>query len=490
MGTLFHVPVLLVNVYAPNYDDPQFMNKLFECLPSVNDNLLIIGGDMNCVIDPKLDRSNPRTQTPSLMSRSLSDFMSKNGCIDPWRFHNPHNKEHSFYSQMHQSFSRIDYYFIDAKLIPNVLTVNYHPIVISDHAPLSLDIHFPSQSRYPTSWRFNTLLLSDDKFNEFIEAKIDDFIAINQNERDPVSSSLLWESLKAYLRGQIISYSAHLYKSRKVKLQELSVSIANLDQQLATCPAPTLLKQRVDLQTEFDLVTTSDAERLLLRSRSSYYEHGDKASRLLAHQLRRQAASRMIPQIKDSLGMLHRDPTTINSVFHLFYSSLYDSEAPPDTTEMNLFLDNLDFPVVNVDVAQKLDLPLTVEEITLAMRSMQNNKTPGLDGFPVEFFKRFQDKLSPLLHAVYIESLQHGTLPPTLRQASISLLLKKDKNPDLCSSYRPLSLINVDAKILAKALAHRLENVVPTIVSQEQTGFVQGATNVLQHPHTLKHYLH
>lgn len=87
-------------------------------------------------------------------------------------------------------------------------------------------------------------------------------------------------------------------------------------------------------------------------------------SRLLAHQLRRQAASRMIPQIKDSLDMLHRDPTTINSVFHSFYSSLYESEAPPDTTEMNLFLDNFDFPAINADVAQKLDLPLTVEEIT------------------------------------------------------------------------------------------------------------------------------
>ena len=107
------------------------------------------------------------------------------------------------------------------------------------------------------------------------------------------------------------------------------------------------------------------------------------------------------------------------------------------------------------------------------MRNVQNNKAPGPDRFPVEFFKSFQDKLSPLLNAVYKESLQHGTLPPTLRQASISLLLKKGKDPVLYRSYRPLSLINVDAKILAKALAYRLENIVPTIVSPEQTGFVK-----------------
>ena len=92
---------------------------------------------------------------------------------------------------MHQSFSRIDYYFIDAKLIPKVLSVNYHPIVISDHAPLSLDIQFSSQPRYSTPWRFNILLLSDDKFTKFITTKIDDYISLNQNDMEPVSCSLL-----------------------------------------------------------------------------------------------------------------------------------------------------------------------------------------------------------------------------------------------------------------------------------------------------------
>ena len=133
--------------------------------------ILIVGGDMNCVINPNLDRSNPWTLTPSSMSRSLFDFMSKNACIDPWRFYNPHTKEYSFFSQMHQSFSQIDYNFIDSRLIPKVLTVNYHPIVISDHAPLSLDIQFFSQPRYPTPWRLNTLLLLDDKFNNSLQLK-------------------------------------------------------------------------------------------------------------------------------------------------------------------------------------------------------------------------------------------------------------------------------------------------------------------------------
>ena len=74
---------------------------------------------------------------------------------------------------------------------------------------------------------------------------------------------------------------------------------------------------------------------------------------------------------------LHTDPTSINSVFSSFYSSLYKSESSSDPTETNSFLDSLNFPVINPDVAKQLDLPLTVEEITCAMKTMQNNKAPG-----------------------------------------------------------------------------------------------------------------
>lgn len=137
-GTLFRVPVLLVNVYAPNFDNPCFMNKLFEKLPSLSDCFLIFGGDMNCAIDPQLDRSKPGP-TRSGMAKALHNFMSSNGCVDPWRFRNPSSRQYSFYSHVHQTFSRIDYFFVDAKLMPKVTNVSYHPIV-SDHSPVSIEV--------------------------------------------------------------------------------------------------------------------------------------------------------------------------------------------------------------------------------------------------------------------------------------------------------------------------------------------------------------
>lgn len=138
--------------------------------------------------------------------------MSSNGFVDPWRFHNPGAKVFSFYSHPHRVYSRIDYFFIDGSLVDKVVSSDYHPILISDHAPVTVNITFPNHYRFPTPWRFNSLLLSDEVFINHISPSIDDFININKNES--VTSSVLWESLKAFLRGQIISYTAYRNRSQ------------------------------------------------------------------------------------------------------------------------------------------------------------------------------------------------------------------------------------------------------------------------------------
>ena len=138
---------------------------------------------------------------------------------------------------------------------------------------------------------------------------------------------------------------------------------------------------------------------------------------------------------------------------------------------MNRFLDNLEIPTIEPGDREGLDRPLTQSEITAAIGDVQTGKSPGPDGKPPEFFKKFKDKLAPIMLEVFNESLGKGSLPPTLTQAKITLLLKKDKDPTDCGSYRPISLLNVDIKIFAKVMAHRLESVLPKVISEGQTGF-------------------
>ena len=138
-----------------------------------------------------------------------------------------------------------------------------------------------------------------------------------------------------------------------------------------------------------------------------------------------------------------------------------------------LFFYNLTLPSLVDSQKSDLDSPLTLKEISDSILSMQSGKSPGPDGFPVEFFFKFAKDLSPLMLSMFNESYSSGHLPETLNQAFICLLHKKGKDPLCCQSYRPISLLNLDYKILAKTLARRLENVLPDLVLSDQTGFIR-----------------
>lgn len=462
--------LVLANVYGPNWDNEIFFKNFFFSLPDPHHHQLILGGDLNCCLDPQLDRSSPKHSTVSKSAKAIQTFMEQYAISDPWRFFNPGARQFSFFSPVHNTFSRIDMFLIDNKLLSSVKFCSYSPIVISDHATIILDLSLPGRSPSRAPWRFDSLLLSDDDFIKTINSQIDLFVATNVNM--DTSAATIWETCKAFLRGEIISYSAHKRKVAREKSTALSKEISELQLKCTESPDADLCRDLLTKKNEFDILASDDAAKALLKARHNHYEFGDKPSKLLAYQLRQAASLRHITQINTDIG-LTVDPQSINNEFKHFYSSLYSSESPCDGTQCKLFFDSLDLPSIKPDVAASLDGPLTLNELKGALMSMQNGKSPGPDGFPAEFFKTFLDSLSPLLLNMFNESLQTGTLPPSLRQATISLILKKDKDPRYCKNYRPISLLCADVKLLAKVLARRLESVLPTVVATDQTGFVK-----------------
>ena len=92
----------------------------------------------------------------------------------------------------------------------------------------------------------------------------------------------------------------------------------------------------------------------------------------------------------------------------------------------------------------------------------------------LDFYKKFSDQLAPLLLDMFNYSWSQGRLPDSLNEASIILLLKPGRDASKCGSYRPVSLLNTDIKILSKLLATRLETPLPDLISTDQTGFIKG----------------
>ena len=104
---------------------------------------------------------------------------------------------------------------------------------------------------------------------------------------------------------------------------------------------------------------------------------------------------------------------------------------------------------------------------------MPSNKSPGNDGLSKEFFETFWEEIKD----VYINSLKQAKIKNTLsisqRQAVIKILEKKDRDKRFVKNWRPISFLNVDTKILSKALAAKLKPVLPSIISSNQTTYVE-----------------
>lgn len=163
------------------------------------------------------------------------------------------------------------------------------------------------------------------------------------NKTPDISASVLWETLKSYIRGQIISYVSHEKKQKKDKLIELTNRIAQLDCLYAASPTPDVYRERLYLQSQFNMLTADHTAELIQKSRSNYYEQGDKAGRLLAHQLHQSNSSHRIVQILTSSDTTI-DPERINNEFKNYYSLLYTSESSASTQDLtHLVL----YPVIN-----------------------------------------------------------------------------------------------------------------------------------------------
>lgn len=117
---------------------------------------------------------------------------------------------------------------------------------------------------------------------------------------------------------------------------------------------------------------------------------------------------------------------------------------------MTTFSKKIKLPTLTEEQQTSLGKPIEENEILKAMTLMHSGKAPGPDGFPVEWFKAFKDRLIPYLGRTYNYSFNTAHhLPESLSLANICLILKKNKDPEDPASYRPVSLINVDAKVLA-----------------------------------------
>uniref|UniRef100_A0A9L0SCF3 RNA-directed DNA polymerase n=1 Tax=Equus caballus TaxID=9796 RepID=A0A9L0SCF3_HORSE len=140
--------------------------------------------------------------------------------------------------------------------------------------------------------------------------------------------------------------------------------------------------------------------------------------------------------------------------------------------ETDKFLDSYNLPKLNQEEIENVNRPITSKEIETAIKSIPKNKSTGPEGFPGEFYQTFREDLIPILLKLFQKIREDGLLPNTFYKANITLIPKPDKDNTKKENYRPIALMNIDAKILNKILATQIQQYIKKIM--DQVGLIPG----------------
>ena len=152
-----------------------------------------------------------------------------------------------------------------------------------------------------------------------------------------------------------------------------------------------------------------------------------------------------------SKGSLISNQKNIMAEIENFYSDLYASNDEEKVTDPNFF-QTPGIPKLTSDIKSACEGKLRVKECFDCLQSFENCKSPGEDVLTAEFYRTFWNSVGHLLVDSLNHSYDQGELSNTQKQAIIKLIEKKRKDKRYICNWRPISLINVDAKIGSKVI--------------------------------------
>lgn len=223
-GNIF---LTVASIYAKNEHQESFLRSSLSAVMSSPDRAVLIGGDLNIVMNPDIDRSGQRSNQSGTLSADGRRWLADCGMIDVWRHLHPQTRDYTYFSAAHKSYARLDHFLASSTLLPDIRSADIQARSLSDHALVLIMLSArPSRTSAPT-WRLRDSLLHPAAKGQRLRNTILHYL--EENDTGETALAAVWEALKLVARGELISIAAAYSTLRKTKRAELEKQVSELE---------------------------------------------------------------------------------------------------------------------------------------------------------------------------------------------------------------------------------------------------------------------
>lgn len=452
----------IISIYAPTDDtERRHFFRALQDFPTATQ-YVVVAGDFNCITDLKYDKDGGNPIRGLAGNKELTDWTKTLNLVDTWRVENPSIKGYTWFNANNSIRTRIDKIFTQKTFADKTkTTVNVCPY--SDHDAVMTTIKIPdSNPRGPGVWKMNTKLLKDKRYEHEIRSFTKHWM--NEKDRDE-NPTKWWDDYKEHVKIISIKHAIKKAKARRALKERLTKVLNDLQQ--ADIPDNEQIKEK---NAKLKQILNEEAEGNQIRSRAKWFEEGEKPTRYFFGLEKSRQKNNTINRLKKEDTTLTNDIEILEEAKN-FYQKLYNTEQT-NLTDQEWILQQLEKKLTETD-KEFCEGPMTEKETTNALNEIDNNKSPGPDGIPGEFYKLFWDLLKQPLTDLFNYNFDNETMTESQQKALLKLLFKKN-DIELLKNWRPISLLNTDYKIAAKVIATRLKHVLGSITHEDQTCGIPG----------------
>ena len=253
--------------------------------------------------------------------------------------------------------------------------------------------------------------------------------------------------MKYEIRKFTKKYAKVITENVRKEIDSLEMALKHLETDLKNYRTS---QKYLDCKSKLDEIYSKKADRVRIRSKCDWYESGEKPNKFSLNLEKARAFQGLIRAlVKNEKGI--SGPIEINTELQDFYKKLVTNNLSISRQNVDSLLEDLPVPKLQEEQVIKCNVEVTGSELLKSSKSMKNDKSPGNDGLTKEFYETFWEEIKiPFSNSIRKPFLTEE-LSTSEKQAAIKLIEKKS-NKILIKNWRPISLSNVDSKLISKSL--------------------------------------